>query len=227
MTIYVDEYRDYPKGTWCHLATDNLDDPHELHAFAAGIGLRRSWFKDHITHPHYDLKQGKYDWRAKAIAAGAVPVTPQELVKRCSKYFRVTPEKQLESIRTYANHLQTKIVQTQKYLDQGADDIMGEDDQSLMELEQKTRLKTLREVHRDLTSILNNTNILPSQTYHVTRTIGTNPADGTWHYIIRDAVTEDVIKHESGFVSRDLAIYAMRSFLSDQPYSFDITQDNF
>ena len=46
-----------------------LDD---LHAFAASIGLKRSWFQDKPDGlPHYDLTAGK---RRQAITAGAQEV---------------------------------------------------------------------------------------------------------------------------------------------------------
>jgi len=77
MTVYVDNAR-IParvgriKARWSHLTADTQD---ELHAFAAGIGLKRSWFqpgKPLGGNPsvlwHYDVSDAK---RAAAIAAGA------------------------------------------------------------------------------------------------------------------------------------------------------------
>lgn len=86
MTIYVDELFTYgTRGAWAHLATDNLDDLTELHDFAVSIGLKRSWFQNHVTHPHYDVSPA---FRNKAIKAGAVAVTRKELVMKCSRYMR-------------------------------------------------------------------------------------------------------------------------------------------
>ncbi|ASN83392.1 DUF4031 domain-containing protein [Deinococcus ficus] len=80
MTVYVDEIKDYQGAVgghvgrvnqrWCHLTADTLD---ELHAMAAKIGLKRSWFQSsHLLHHcHYDLTPGK---RAAAVRAGAVEV---------------------------------------------------------------------------------------------------------------------------------------------------------
>ena len=65
---------------WCHMMTDG--DTSELHEFAKRIGMKRHWFQDHPLHPHYDLTAGM---RAKAIRAGAIPVSSVELVNRCSK----------------------------------------------------------------------------------------------------------------------------------------------
>ncbi len=31
------------------------DDPEELHAMAAALGLKREWFQEHDRLPHYDL----------------------------------------------------------------------------------------------------------------------------------------------------------------------------
>ncbi|MEJ7730498.1 MAG: DUF4031 domain-containing protein [Polyangiaceae bacterium] len=80
MTIMVDELQVWPhaqhrcfKAGSCHLTTDG--DLEELHAFAARIGMRRAWFQDHPTAPHYDLTPAK---RAAAVAAGAVEVSGRE-----------------------------------------------------------------------------------------------------------------------------------------------------
>lgn len=84
MTIYVDTAMIRARvgrhnSHWCHLMSDQID-PAELHAFAARIGLRRSWFQPGRTSPgpvakpwppgdHYDVTEGK---RRQAIAAGAI-----------------------------------------------------------------------------------------------------------------------------------------------------------
>jgi hypothetical protein len=69
MAVYVDRLRDWGwrLGPSCHLITDGPNE--ELHAFAASIGLRRSWFQAKASGPHYDLTAGR---RAAAVAAGAV-----------------------------------------------------------------------------------------------------------------------------------------------------------
>lgn len=88
MTVYVDDA--YVPATvgphtsrWCHLLSDR-DDPAELHAFAARIGLRRSWFQPgrrpgdgspDPTKNHYDVSE---ETRAEAVAAGAVEITAHE-----------------------------------------------------------------------------------------------------------------------------------------------------
>ena len=46
------------------------------HAFAASIGLRREWFQDHPSAPHYDLTPAK---RALAVANGARETTRRAL----------------------------------------------------------------------------------------------------------------------------------------------------
>lgn len=51
----------------CHLTTDGPIE--ELHAFAAKLGMRRSWFQQHPSAPHYDLTASK---REKALQLGAV-----------------------------------------------------------------------------------------------------------------------------------------------------------
>jgi uncharacterized protein DUF4031 len=88
MTVYVDPLFQWPaarysnaqaqatgaknKHTWCHMFADEADCS-ELHAMAAKIGLRRSWFQG----DHYDLTPGR---RAAALAAGAKAVTREEAV---------------------------------------------------------------------------------------------------------------------------------------------------
>jgi hypothetical protein len=79
-TIVVDELRTYTgmgrlSGQWCHMLSDtgNLD---ELHAFAARLGLRRSWFQNKRFAPHYDLRPSK---RALAVSLGAREVTWREI----------------------------------------------------------------------------------------------------------------------------------------------------
>ena len=56
----------------CHLSADTLD---ELHAFAARIGMKRSWFQDHPIMPHYDLTPAR---REAALRAGAVFVSARQ-----------------------------------------------------------------------------------------------------------------------------------------------------
>ena len=71
MSVYVDEVRKHGGSgsfQWehsCHLYADTVD---ELHAFAAGLGLKRAWFQDREGFPHYDLTVGK---RALAVKRGA------------------------------------------------------------------------------------------------------------------------------------------------------------
>jgi len=61
-------------GRWCHLfaypvTPENLEI---LHEFAAGIGMRRAWFQNKSTLPHYDLVESR---RKHAVAEGAVQVS--------------------------------------------------------------------------------------------------------------------------------------------------------
>jgi Protein of unknown function (DUF4031) len=85
VTVYVDDARTPAqvgsiKGRWSHLSADTKD---ELHAFAARIGLRRSWFQDKPNpftgapgvHWHDDVTDSK---RRAALAAGAEPIDVRE-----------------------------------------------------------------------------------------------------------------------------------------------------
>jgi len=62
--------------------------PKELHAFAAGIGLKREWYQDfgHLI-PHYDL----FGWSVlqRALAAGGVKVTSRDLVRGMVRWMRM------------------------------------------------------------------------------------------------------------------------------------------
>lgn len=58
---------------WAHLVSDHSLD--ELHRFAADLGLPAQAFH----RDHYDLPS---DWRDQAIARGAEPVDPRDLVRR-------------------------------------------------------------------------------------------------------------------------------------------------
>lgn len=77
------EHRVYFDGV--HMATDG--PPHVLHAFAARIGLKRRWFQNRGSYPHYDLtSEGK---RILAIDHGAMRVSGRELVtilRKAGKY---------------------------------------------------------------------------------------------------------------------------------------------
>lgn len=74
--IYVDPLREWGApwrgGVSCHMTSDTGAE--ELKSFAASIGLTVRWFQPK-SHPHFDLSPR---WRAKAIAAGARPVTFRE-----------------------------------------------------------------------------------------------------------------------------------------------------
>ena len=80
--IYVDDFRVPARvgrlsARWSHLTVEPGGDLDELHAFAARIGLRRSWFQGppKHRHPHYDVTDSKRD---QAIAAGATAITWRE-----------------------------------------------------------------------------------------------------------------------------------------------------
>lgn len=94
MTVYVDDAFIPARvgrinARWCHLFADDED---ELHAFAQGIGLKRSWYQQPKGTPgrpldpsslkaqmwHYDVTESV---RARAAAAGAVEVTRREALR--------------------------------------------------------------------------------------------------------------------------------------------------
>lgn len=73
--VYVDNTRHpYRNMLMCHMIADTLD---ELHAMAAKIGIRKVWFQELSSFPHYDICQAK---RAIALKEGAVSINRRELV---------------------------------------------------------------------------------------------------------------------------------------------------
>lgn len=82
--VLVDEARWWRHGRkWCHLVSDSSLD--ELHAFAEALGIPRRG----LHGDHYDLPE---EYRAEAIAAGAVAVDSRELLRRLrAAGLRMTP----------------------------------------------------------------------------------------------------------------------------------------
>jgi hypothetical protein len=74
VAVYVDNAVIPWRGRlWAHLLGTNLE---ELHALAAGIGLRRAWFQDRRRFPHYDVDA---EYRERALAAGAIAITDRRI----------------------------------------------------------------------------------------------------------------------------------------------------
>lgn len=83
MAVYVDDERIPWRGKlWCHLVADSLT---ELHAFAAAVGLKRSWFQDCSRYPHYDVTLAVRD---KALRMGA-QLGDRKTIIGCSKRLRL------------------------------------------------------------------------------------------------------------------------------------------
>jgi hypothetical protein len=61
-------------GLWSHMWADSVE---ELHAFARRLGLRREWFQNKPSLPHYDVTKTV---RARALKLGAVEATRSQLV---------------------------------------------------------------------------------------------------------------------------------------------------
>lgn len=67
MAIYIDNVRILWRGRrWCHMVAENLD---ELHQFASRLGLKREWFQDSASYPHYDVT---VETKAVALQIGAI-----------------------------------------------------------------------------------------------------------------------------------------------------------
>ena len=87
MAVYVDEPVWQWRGRrWCHLLADTEE---ELHAFAAGLGLKRAWFQHRAERPwqdHYDLPE---EVRREAVRAGAVEID----LRRVAAHLRARRER--------------------------------------------------------------------------------------------------------------------------------------
>lgn len=70
MAVYIDEPAWRWRGKlWCHMFADTLK---ELHVFATQkLGMKREWFQNHPSLPHYDVIETR---RKKALKEGAIPV---------------------------------------------------------------------------------------------------------------------------------------------------------
>jgi hypothetical protein len=96
--VYVDQLTTYsakltkhlPSDTWCHLWSDNVE---ELHEFARKLGMKRSWFQNKPTFPHYDLVPRR---RAIAIKLGAKQISLKEYLKANVQTRRYNPHRILE-----------------------------------------------------------------------------------------------------------------------------------
>lgn len=82
MTVYVDNMRaKFGRMIMCHMIADSDD---ELHAFAASLGLKRSWHQapPKASHSHYDISLSV---RAKAVSLGAVEITWRQTAFMCRR----------------------------------------------------------------------------------------------------------------------------------------------
>ena len=83
LTVYVDDWRQPATvrgraDRWSHLLAD---DPDDLHAMAAALGIPRRGYQVHRRSAalnHYDLPESL---RGQAIALGAVPVTWRQMAR--------------------------------------------------------------------------------------------------------------------------------------------------
>ena len=78
MAVYVDNYgAAFGRMVMCHMIADSRD---ELLAMVDRIGVQRKWIQKAGTHwEHFDICLSK---RTKAVAAGAIELSPKDLVRR-------------------------------------------------------------------------------------------------------------------------------------------------
>lgn len=75
MAVYVDNVRIAWRGQlWCHLVADSIE---ELHQFAHMLGLRRKWFQQSASYPHYDVT---VQVRELAIELGALLGSRKQII---------------------------------------------------------------------------------------------------------------------------------------------------
>jgi len=90
LTVYVDDWRQRATirqrdDRWSHLLAD---DPDELHAMAARLGIPPRGYQRHRRSPalnHYDLPESL---RLQAIELGAVAITWRELARLTREWRR-------------------------------------------------------------------------------------------------------------------------------------------
>ena len=90
LTVYVDDWRQRATvrdrvDRWSHLLAD---EPEELHAMAAALGIPRRGYQEHRRSAalnHYDLPESL---RRRAIDLGAVPVTWREMARLAREWRR-------------------------------------------------------------------------------------------------------------------------------------------
>lgn len=80
MSVYVDPLFDHGGSEtfrWkrsCHMYADTLE---ELHAMALKIGMKRAWFQDKRSLPHYDLVPTR---RVAAVRLRAIEHSREQIV---------------------------------------------------------------------------------------------------------------------------------------------------
>jgi hypothetical protein len=90
LTVYVDDWRQRATvrdrvDRWSHLLGD---EPEELHALAAALGIPRRGYQRHRRSAalnHYDVPESL---RLRAIELGAVPVTWREMARLVREWRR-------------------------------------------------------------------------------------------------------------------------------------------
>lgn len=76
MPVYIDSANmPYRNMVMCHMIADTLE---ELHDMADKIGMRREWFQDKASFPHYDVPLFR---KKKALEFGAIEVDRREIVR--------------------------------------------------------------------------------------------------------------------------------------------------
>jgi len=91
MSVYVDNMNaTYGRMKMNHMVADTLA---ELHEMADKIGVKRKWFQNKASFPHYDICHSKMQM---AVKLGAVPLSMMDLgryIRKLRQTDEYSPEK--------------------------------------------------------------------------------------------------------------------------------------
>ena len=81
MAVYIDSANiKYRNMIMCHMIADSFE---ELHEMADKIGMKRGWYQNNASFPHYDVCLMR---KKKAIQYGAIELSRRELVYKMREF---------------------------------------------------------------------------------------------------------------------------------------------
>lgn len=77
MAVYIDSANNKFRGMiMSHMIADTLD---ELHVMAKKIGMKKEWFQEDASFPHYDVSISR---KKDALKLGAIEIERREIVRK-------------------------------------------------------------------------------------------------------------------------------------------------